>query len=56
MVLFAEIGLFIYGIVAIIRGRFSAGKNKTLIGMPARVCGIVCLMPLPLASPSESSS
>jgi hypothetical protein len=49
MILVLEIGLAIYGIVALIKGRFSVSKTKAVSGLPARLLGLVCLTPLPLA-------
>jgi len=32
MILGAEIGLLVYGIIVLIRGRYSLGKGKTVTG------------------------
>ena len=49
MILGIEIALLFFGISALIRGKFSAGKNKVVTGSKARVLGVICLLPLPLA-------
>jgi hypothetical protein len=49
MILGAEIGLLVYGIIVLIRGRYSLGKGKTVSGSRARLLGAVCLAPIPLA-------
>jgi hypothetical protein len=49
MILGAEIGLFVYGIIALIRGQFSIGKAKTVYGADARILGAISLLPLPIA-------
>jgi hypothetical protein len=49
MIFGAQIGLLIYGIIAIIRGRYSMGKGKKVIGSKARLLGAVCLAPIPLS-------
>jgi hypothetical protein len=49
MILGAEIGLLVYGIIVLIRGRYSLGKGKTVTGFRARLLGAICLVPIPLA-------
>ena len=49
MLIGAEIGMFIYGLVALFRGKFSAGADKTVTGGRARVLGVICMIPIPLA-------
>ena len=49
MILGAEIGLLVYGIIVLIRGRYSLGKGKTVTGSRARLLGAVCMAPIPLA-------
>ncbi len=44
-----EIGLAIFGILALVRGKMTLSKNKIVIGAPARLLGLVALAPLPLA-------
>ncbi len=50
MIIGAEIGLLIYGIIALIKGQFSMGKGKKVQGSSARVLGIICMLPIPLAA------
>lgn len=49
MLLIVEIGMLIYGLVALIGGRFSIGKNRYVLGWRARVLGGICMGPLPFA-------
>jgi hypothetical protein len=49
MILGIEIGLLIFGILALVRGTFSVGKEKKVTGWRARVLGLVCLTPFPVA-------
>jgi hypothetical protein len=49
MILGAELGLTIYGLVALIRGQFSIGKGRVIKGWQARVLGAICLCMLPIA-------
>lgn len=49
MILGAEIGLAIWGLIALIRGRMVVSKTKVVIGVPARLLGLLALTPLPLA-------
>lgn len=49
MILGAEIGLFIYGLIAIIRGIYSMGKGQKVIGPKARLLGALCMAPIPLS-------
>ena len=49
MILGAEIGLLVYGIIVLIRGRYNLGKGKAVTGSRARLLGAVCLAPIPLA-------
>lgn len=50
MILGAQIGLLIYGMIAIIRGSYSLGKGRKIIGTDARRLGAVCLAPIPLSA------
>jgi hypothetical protein len=50
MIIGAELGLLIYGIIALIKGQFSMGKGKKVQGSSARVLGIISLLPMPLAA------
>ena len=49
MIIGAEIGLLIYGIIAMIRGQYSMGKGKKVIGSKARFLAAVCMVPIPLS-------
>ncbi|MGD9007269.1 MAG: hypothetical protein PVG41_05075 [Desulfobacteraceae bacterium] len=49
MIFGAQIGLLIYGIIAIIRGQYSMRKGRKVIGSKARLLGAVCMAPIPLA-------
>lgn len=49
MILGAEVGLLIYGFLAIFRAKFSAGKDRVVTGSSARWLGFLCLLPLPTA-------
>lgn len=44
-----EIGLAIFGILALVRGKMTLSKNKIVVGAPARLLGLLALAPLPLA-------
>jgi hypothetical protein len=49
MIFGAQMGLLIYGIIAMIRGQYSMGKGKKVIGSKARLLGSVCLAPMVLS-------
>jgi hypothetical protein len=49
MCLVLEIGMLIFGLIALITGKFSVSRNKVVRGAPARVVGGIMLLPLPLA-------
>jgi hypothetical protein len=49
MIFGAQIGLLIYGIIAMIRGQYGMGKGRKVIGSKARLPGAVCLVPIPLS-------
>jgi Na+/phosphate symporter len=49
MILGAEIGLTIFGLLALIRGKASTGKGGELTGWHARIIGLICMSVLPLA-------
>jgi len=49
MVLVLEIAMLVGGIVALITGKLSISRTLQLRGAPARIAGIVLLLPLPLA-------
>jgi hypothetical protein len=48
MLLLLELGLTIFGIVALIRGKMTLTKKRVVEGTPARLLGILALIPLPL--------
>ncbi len=48
MILGAEIGITVYGLIALFRGKFSLGGGRELVGLPARMMGLLCLATLPL--------
>lgn len=49
MILGIEIALIFMGFYALIKGRMPTNKNSKYLvhGWPARVIGVICLMPLP---------
>lgn len=49
MILGMEIGLAIFGILALVRGKMTISKTKVVVGAPARLLGLFALTPLPLA-------
>jgi hypothetical protein len=49
MILGLYIGLAIVGILALVRGRMQISKTKIVVGVPARLLGLLGLAPLPLA-------
>lgn len=49
MILGLYIGLAIAGILALVRGRMQISKTKVVVGVPARLLGLLGLTPLPLA-------
>jgi hypothetical protein len=49
MILGMEIGLAIFGILALVKGKMTLSKNKVVVGAPARLLGLLALMPLPVA-------
>ena len=49
MILGMEIAMLIFGIYALIAGKMNMGKNKVVLGLPARLIGLIGLVPLPLS-------
>lgn len=49
MILGLEIGLFVFGLMAVINGRMKFGENKVVEGLGARLLGLLAMAPLPLA-------
>jgi hypothetical protein len=48
MCLLFEIGLLVFGIVTIALGRFTLTKTSVVRGAPARIIGVMMILPLPL--------
>lgn len=44
-----QLALTIYGIVALVRGKFSVGRDKQIVGSRARILGGICAASLPAA-------
>jgi len=44
-----DIIMLIFGIIALVRGRFLLTRAKEVRGLPARIIGIVLMIPLPLS-------
>jgi hypothetical protein len=42
------IGMLVFGIIALVRGQFSLTRTKVVTGVPARIIGLILLLPLPL--------
>jgi hypothetical protein len=42
----AEIAMFVFGIIALVKGSFKLSANKIVQGGPARVIGVILLLPL----------
>jgi hypothetical protein len=49
MILGMEIGLAIFGLIAMVKGKMTVSKNKVVVGAPARLLGLLALTPLPAA-------
>ena len=49
MLIGAEIGLLLYGIYVLITGKYALGRRGFIYGTPARILGLLCLLPLPAA-------
>ena len=51
MILGAEIALIVMGVYALITGKLLTSKKSKYVlqGWPARVIGLICLLPIPLA-------
>jgi hypothetical protein len=47
-ILIAEIALLIWGLVVLVRGRFTSGRNE-VEGAVARIIGVILMLPLPCA-------
>lgn len=49
MILILEIAMLIFGIIALVKGKFTLTKKKIVTGAAARIVGVILLMPLPLS-------
>lgn len=49
MILGAEIGLLIFGLWSLIRGKVTVFGGRAVYGMPARLLGLLAMTPIPLA-------
>lgn len=49
LILGLEIGLIVFGLVALVRGKITVSKTKVVEGIPARLLGALALTPLPIA-------
>jgi hypothetical protein len=45
----AQIAMFIFGIIALVKGTFSLSKTRAVRGAAARTIGAILMLPLPLA-------
>jgi hypothetical protein len=45
---FAEIAMFVFGVIALVKGSFSLSRSRVVKDVPARVIGAVLLLPLPV--------
>lgn len=49
MILGAEIALLILGLIGLCSGKWRVGKGLTVQGRPARIAGLIAIIPLPAA-------
>ena len=49
MLLIAEIASLVFGIITVATGKFTLSRNKVCYGAPARVVGVLLMLPLPVA-------
>lgn len=47
--LILEIGMLVMGILALVRGKIGLTPNRYVYGLPARIIGVILMLPLPLA-------
>lgn len=47
--IFVEIAMLVMGIMALVTGKTRISGNKTLVGVPARIAGLILCLPIPLA-------
>ena len=49
MILGAEIGMLIFGLLALIRGKLTLTKKRVIQGPMARVLAIIAMLPMPIS-------
>lgn len=49
MILGAEIAMLIMGLIALVKGKMTLSKKRVLLGTPARVMGVVAMLPIPIS-------
>lgn len=49
MILGLEIGMLVYGLYVLYSGKFQLSKQRIVEGGRARLAGLFCVLPLPLA-------
>jgi len=49
MILGAELGILLFGLYVLFSGKYNLGKGRVLTGAKARLLGVLCLLPIPLA-------
>lgn len=49
MILGAEIGLMVMGVIALVKGKLTLTKDRVVYGTPARILAILAFLPLPLS-------
>jgi hypothetical protein len=49
MILGAEIGMLVLGLIALCSGKLTLSKNQVVYGTPARLLGLVAMAPFPLS-------
>lgn len=47
MILGIEVGLLVYGVIALFNGKFAVSKTRAVFGWPARLLGLVAMSLLP---------
>jgi hypothetical protein len=45
----AEIGMLVFGIITLVKGRFKLSRRKVVVGGPAYLIGVLLILPLPIA-------
>lgn len=41
--------MLIFGIIALVKGQFSLKRNRVVDGVPARIIGVILMLPFPLS-------